>query len=117
MTEEAVHQSEIWLANLNPQKGSEPGKVRPVVVLQTNDLNEGHPSVIICPITSNVLPSAELLRVHLHPGQTGLEVDSDVLIDQIRAIDCTRLIQKLGSIDNEALGQIKENIRLVLDLE
>ncbi|MDP4200944.1 MAG: type II toxin-antitoxin system PemK/MazF family toxin [Bacteroidota bacterium] len=109
-------QREIWLANLNPQKGSEPGKVRPVVILQTDDLNAGHPSTIVCPITSNVLPASELLRVHLHPGESGLEVDSDVLIDQIRAIDGTRLLRKLGSIDESTLDRIKANMQILLDM-
>ena len=105
---------EIWLANLNPQKGSEPGKIRPVVILQTNDLNSVHPSTIVCPITSNVIAESDLLRVHLIPGDSGLEVASDVLIDQIRAIDRTRLLRKLGLIDDETLERIKVNIQVLL---
>ena len=109
-------QGEIWLANLHPQKGSEPGKVRPVVILQTDDLNVDHPSTIICPITSNVQSELELLRVHLLPGETGLESPSDVLIDQIRAIDKVRLLRKLGIIDSKSLEQIRANIQILLDL-
>jgi mRNA interferase MazF len=109
-------QGEIWLANLNPQKGTEPGKVRPVVILQTDSLNDEHPSTVICPITSNVLPESELLRVHLFPSRTGLEVASDVLIDQIRAIDRTRLLVRLGFIDSAALERIRTNIKLLLDI-
>tara|TARA_R110002050_G_scaffold299792_1_gene466425 strand:- start:15 stop:185 length:171 start_codon:yes stop_codon:yes gene_type:complete len=51
-----IEQFDIWLANLKPQKGTEPGKTRPVVIIQANPLNStGHPSTIICPILSNVL--------------------------------------------------------------
>nr|HAD52490.1 type II toxin-antitoxin system PemK/MazF family toxin [Algoriphagus sp.] len=46
-------QYEIWLVNLNPSKGTEPGKIRPAVIIQTNLLNQVmHPSTLICPITS-----------------------------------------------------------------
>lgn len=109
-------QGEIWLANLHPQKGSEPGKVRPVVILQTDDLNVDHPSTIICPITSNVQPELELLRVHLSTRGTGLETTSDVLIDQIRAIDKVRLLRRLGSIDFATMEKIRANIQILLDL-
>jgi mRNA interferase MazF len=109
-----IKQFEIWLANLNPAKGTEPAKVRPVVIVQTDLLNESHPSVIICPLTTNVLPESELLRVHLDKGQ--LEVLSDILVDQIRAIDKKRLISKLGELTRIQADRLGENIKIVLDL-
>jgi mRNA interferase MazF len=109
-----IKQFEIWLANLNPAKGTEPGKVRPVVIVQTDLLNESHPSVIICPLTTNVLPESEILRVHLDKGQ--LEVVSDILVDQIRAIDKKRLISKLGELTRIQADRLGENIKLILDL-
>ena len=109
-----IKQFEIWLANLNPAKGTEPGKVRPVVIVQTDLLNESHPSVIICPLTTNVLTESELLRVHLNKGQ--LEVLSDILVDQIRAIDKKRLISKLGELTSSQTDKLLENIKIVLDL-
>ena len=42
-------QYEIWLADLNPRMGTEPGKTRPVVIIQTDLLNDVHPSTIVCP--------------------------------------------------------------------
>ena len=109
-----IKQFEIWLANLNPAKGTEPGKVRPVVIVQTDLLNESHPSLIICPITTNVLPESELLRVHLNKGQ--IEVLSDILVDQIRAIDKKRLISKLGELTSRQADRLCENIKMILDL-
>ena len=109
-----IKQFEIWLAKLNPAKGTEPGKVRPVVIVQTDLLNESHPSLIICPITTNVLPESELLRVHLNKGQ--LEVLSDILVDQIRAIDKKRLISKLGELTPSQADRLGENIKILLDL-
>ena len=107
-------QYDIWLANLNPSKGTEPGKTRPVVIVQTDLLNNVHPSSIICPISSNVVPDLELLRVHLDPLQ--LDQDSDILIDQIRAIDNRRLITKLGELTKPQIKLVKENLKIVLDL-
>lgn len=63
---------QAYLADLNPRMGTEPGKIRPVVVVQTDLLNVVHPSTVICPLTTNVHPEARFLRVHLAPGEAGL---------------------------------------------
>ena len=56
-----IRKFNIYLADLSPRFGTEPGKTRPVVVLQNNLLNDGlHPSTIVCPITTNVIPGAEI---------------------------------------------------------
>ena len=107
-------QYDIWLADLNPTVGTEPGKTRPVVIVQTDLLNETHLSTIVCPITTNVKPDAEILRVHLKKAQ--LTKQSDILVDQPRAIDNKRFIKKLGKLTNEQKHQLKENLRIVLDL-
>ena len=109
-----INQFDIWLANLNPSKGTEPGKTRPVVVVQTNLLNGTHPSTIVCPITSNVNKEVQLLRVHLKKGQ--LDKLSDVLVDQIRAIDNSRLIKRVGKLNDVQKQTLKANIKIVLDL-
>lgn len=109
-----IKQYDIWLANLNPSKGTEPGKTRPVVVIQTDLLNETHLSTIICPITTNVKKEIELLRVHLKAGQ--LDDISDILVDQIRAIDNKRLIKKLGQLNKDQKIRLKSNLRIVLDI-
>ena len=107
-------QYDIWLADLNPTVGTEAGKTRPVVIVQTDLLNETHLSTIVCPITTNVKPDAEILRVHLKKAQ--LTKQSDILVDQPRAIDNKRFIKKLGKLTNEQKHQLKENLRIVLDL-
>ncbi len=55
-----IKQFDIWLADLNPSIGTEPGKKRPVVIVQTDLLNETHLSTLICPITSNFQQEIEL---------------------------------------------------------
>ena len=113
-----IKQFEIWIADLNPQIGTEPGKTRPVLILQTNLLNQiDHPSTIICPLTSNVKPAAEILRVHLKKGQAGLTAESDIMIDQLRAIDNKRLLKKSGDLPARLLNKVKQNISIVLDLD
>lgn len=112
-----MNQFEIWLADLNPQIGSEAGKVRPVVIIQTNFLNEiEHPSTIICPITTKVNSESTILRIRIAKGKIGLSENSDIMIDQIRAIDNSRFIKKLGFLSNDYKEKLKENIKIILDL-
>ncbi len=107
---------EIWLADLNPQRGTEPGKIRPVLIVQSNLLNEVHLSTLICPVTTNLTDKAEVLRVRVASGKSGLEKESDILIDQIRAIDNRRLLQKLGDLQQGLRQKVIFNLKVVLDL-
>lgn len=92
-----IERGTIWLANLNPGKGTEPGKTRPVLILQDQALlDAGHPSTIIIPLTTNLSDDAEPLRIRIKAHEK-LSRDSDLLIDQIRAIDNRRLTS--GPID------------------
>ncbi len=109
-------QFEVWVADLNPKFGTEAGKTRPVVVVQTNLLNGIHPSTLICPITTQVRKKASLLRVHLSVGEANLKHESDVMIDQIRAIDNKRLLNKLGEVSAANALKIQENLKIVLDV-
>ncbi len=114
----SIKQFEIWIADLNPKIGTEPGKTRPVLLVQTNLLNKtNHPSTIMCPITTNVKKDSEILRVHLNKGTANLHQDCDIMIDQIRAIDNTRLIKRTGKLPKEISEIVTENLRIILDLE
>lgn len=107
-------QYDIWLADLNPTVETEPGKTRPVVIIQTNLLNETHLSTIICPITTNVLKEVEILRIHLTKNE--LKQLSDILVDQPRAIDNKRFIKRLGKLTIQQVNNLKENLKIILDL-
>jgi mRNA interferase MazF len=114
----SIKQFEIWIADLNPQIGTEPGKTRPVLTIQTNLLNKiPHPSTIVCPITTNVKKDSDILRVHLKKGTADLHQACDIMIDQIRAIDNKRLTKRMGVLPDELIELVKENIQIVLDLE
>jgi mRNA interferase MazF len=111
-----IKQFSIWIADLNPRMGTETGKVRPVIVVQTDLLNKEHPSTIICPITTNVKLDSEILRVHLSKSKFGLKEDCDIMIDQVRAIDNKRLLKKIGEVDSIVAEKIRENLKIVLEL-
>ena len=107
-----MKQYEIWLVNMNPSKGTEVGKVRPAVIIQTDLLNDFHPSVIVCPLTTNINKEIKLLRVHV--GKKNLDNDSDILVDQITAIDKKRLIKRLGKLNEVQVEKLRENLKVVL---
>jgi len=110
-------QYEIWLADLNPQIGTEAGKIRPVLVIQTDLLNKiPHLSTLICPLTTHLTSGAAILRVSLTKGTANLLEDCDIMIDQMRAIDNKRLIKKIGRLSQELIEQVKKNILIVLDI-
>jgi mRNA interferase MazF len=106
---------EVWLADLDPSFGTEAGKKRPVVIVQNDLLNKKHPSSIVCPITSK-LKAASILRVRLSTGDGGVATNSDIMVDQIRAIDNSRIIKKLGVISPTNQQILDENLKIVLDL-
>jgi len=84
---------EIWLADLNPRFGTEPGKTRPVLIVQAQALlDAGHPSTYIIPLTTQLTADAEPLRIRVRAAGD-LPHDSDLLMDQLRAIDNRRLVR------------------------
>ncbi len=109
-----IQKFHVYLADLNPRMGTEPGKVRPVVVAQTDLLNDTHPSTIICPITTRAIKESQLLRVHLAKGISGLREDSDILVDQIRAIDNRRFKKHLGRLTNRQREKLLEGLRIIV---
>lgn len=115
----------FYLADLNPRRGAEPGKTRPVFVVQTDLLNrQGHPSTVIIPLTTNVQDDAEPLRVRVKAGSPGFSADSDLMIDQIRAIDNQRLyrqntgklIKKIAQIEARLLAKVEDCLKKLLEL-
>lgn len=113
-----IKQFEIWLADLNPQIGTDPGKTRPVLAIQTNLLNKiPHPSTIVCPLTTKVEMDSKILRVHIEKGTANMLQASDIMIDQIRVIDNKRLTGRIGVLPDDLIELVKENIQIVLDLE
>ena len=115
MTLKKINQGEIWLANLNPRKGTEPGKNRSVLIIQNQTLLDvAHPSTLIIPLTTHLIDNAHPLRMRV-PAQENLKEDSDLLIDQIRAIDNKRLIEgPLTQLTNTLMTQVFQYIDQIM---
>lgn len=112
-----AERGEVWLADLKPRRGTEPGKNRPVLIVQAQALlDAGHPSTLIVPLTTNLIDDAEPLRIRV-PAQSSLRHDSDLLIDQIRAIDNRRLIESaLARLDDAIMARVAAALCEVLAL-
>jgi mRNA interferase MazF len=109
---------EIYLARLNPRKGNEVGKVRPVLIFQTNILNDvEHPTTIIIPLSTYLIDNTYPLRYRVTQRE-GLKHDSDLLCDQIRAIDNQRITSKsLGELSLQELLEVEQQVKIILELE
>lgn len=106
-----VRHGHLYLADLNPRLGSEAGKIRPVLVIQTDLLNEvDHPSTWILPCTTR-LTGESIIRVNLPKGMAENEHDCEIMIDQSRAIDNQRLKKKLGALPETILAEVKYKLK------
>jgi len=96
----------IYLVNLDPVVGSEQGKTRPALVISEEEINKILPVVNILPLTS----LKEDRRVYsnevkINSADSSLDKDSLILCYQIRTIDKSRLIKKIGEITSDRLKQ------------
>lgn len=111
-----VRRGLLYLADLDPRRGTEAGKTRPVLVIQTDLLNEtGHPSTWVLPCTTR-LTGGNLLRVVLPRGIAGNREECEVMIDQSRAIDNRRLVRALEPLPRSILGEVAEKLRSLGEL-
>ncbi len=113
-----LQKGEIYLAKLNPKKGNEVGKIRPVLIYQTNILNEcKHPTTIILPLSTVLIDEAYPLRYRI-TKKDKLDKTSDVLCDQIRALDKQRILEGLlTKLTYQEILEIDKQVKIVLDIE
>lgn len=116
MKEEIIRRGDIYLANLNPFKGSEQGGKRPVTIIQNDVGNRHSPTVIVTPVTSRFFKK-RVLPTHVPLDNAELEKNSLALLEQIRTIDKSRIIKKIGSVSKEKMKEIGEAIHVSLDLD
>ncbi|MGH7790117.1 MAG: type II toxin-antitoxin system PemK/MazF family toxin [Candidatus Binatia bacterium] len=110
-----IRHGALYLADLRPRQGTEAGKLRPVLVIQTDLLNQtDHPLTWILPCTTR-LSGENLLRVLLPRGLAGNTADCEVMIDQSRAVDNRRLRRPLGRLPSAILREVKEKLRRLGD--
>jgi mRNA interferase MazF len=111
-----IQRGTLYLANLEPRVGTEAGKVRPVLVIQSDLLNEtGHQSTWVLPCTTR-LTGENILRVMVPKGMAGNPEDCEVMIDQSRAIDNRRFARKLKPLPEVILREVEEKLRSLAEL-
>lgn len=111
----AVKRGGIYLANFNPSKGTEAGKIRPCLVIQSDLLNdEEHPSTTVLPLTTRLIDGAVPLRFRI-AARDRLEHDSDIMLDQARTIDNGRIQrEQLTRVTAVELVEIETWLQIVL---
>lgn len=112
-----MNRGEIWWADLAEPQGSEPGSRRPVVIVQDDLLNRSKlQSVMVAPLTSNILRAHALGNVRLRSADSGLSRDSVVLVCQVMTVDKYFLTELAGAVPRRVMRAIEEGLRLALDL-
>lgn len=112
-----MKRGEIWVANLNPPRGRETGKVQPVLVVQADELNaDVTPLVIVLPLTTQVRQNLRLWRVTI-PARDRLRQDCQVMVDQPRALDRARFGDgPLTALTREEMEQVERSLQVVLGM-
>lgn len=106
----------LYTADLNPRKDTEAGKIRPVVVVQSDLLNEaGHPSTWILPCTTRLVGDS-LLRVILPKNIAGNNEECEVMVDQSRSIDNQRIKKHLGPLPKKIMSELKFKLKLLAEI-
>lgn len=106
---------DIYLANLNPFKGSEQGGTRPVLVLQNNDGNYFCPTLIVAPMSTK-LKKLQIPTHYLITRARGLRAPSIVELEQIKTIDKMRIIDYIGKVSPEQMRGIEQATQISLGL-
>ena len=104
-----IKRYEIYLVKLNPTVGSEVQKTRPCIVISPNEMN-ALKTVIIAPMTSKGFDFIFRPKIKFE------KKDGLVLLDQIRTVDKTRLVKKLGNVDKRTSKEISKMLVSIFEL-
>ena len=110
-----IKRGEIYLANLDCSVGSEQSGIRPVLVIQNDIGNKYSPTIIVLAITSKSKKNIPT-HVKIDSNFEGIKKDSIVLVEQVRTIDKSRLIKRIGKLDLNKMNEIKEALKLSLNI-
>ncbi len=113
MTEQ-LKRGEVWLANLNPAQGSEQAGIRPIIIFQNDIVSQFSTTTIAIPLTTNQRRASLPICLLIRQGDGGLLQDSVALCFQIRVLDKTRLIQRLGLLRTETIAQLEDVVLVTL---
>ena len=112
-----MKRGEVWVANLNPNRGREVGKIRPVLVIQADFLtSQGSAGVVVLPLTTQVDPRREPLRLTL-AARDQLQQTSQVMTDQPRTLDRDRFGEgPLTRLTAAEMNKVEEALLAVLGI-
>lgn len=111
-----VKRGEVWLADLNPVRGSEHAGVRPVIVFQNDVINKFTTTLVSIPLTTNLRRAALPSSVSIQKGDGGLNEDSVALCHQLKALDRTRLQKRLGALSDATISAIESRVLFTLGI-
>ncbi|KAM3114873.1 type II toxin-antitoxin system PemK/MazF family toxin [Phormidesmis sp. 146-33] len=109
-----LKRGEIWLADLNPTQGSEQAGIRPVIIFQNDLVSQFSSTTIAIPLTTNQRRAALPICLLIKQGDGGLSQDSVALCFQMRVLDKTRMIRRLGQLSLEVIASLEEVVLLTL---
>ncbi|MGL5874365.1 MAG: type II toxin-antitoxin system PemK/MazF family toxin [Xenococcaceae cyanobacterium] len=114
---ELLKRGDVWLANLNPTQGSEQAGIRPVIIFQNDLVSQFSTTTITIPITTNQRRATLPICLFIKQGDGGLVQDSVALCFQMRVLDKTRLMRKLGQLHPDTIARLEEVVLLTLGYE
>ena len=100
-----MKQFEVYTVELDPAKGSEMKKTRPAVIISPAEMNRNLQTVIVAPLTHSVKGYPSRVR-RIFGGQGG-----EIVLDQLRAVDKSRLKRRLGTLDKSTIANVKMILR------
>ncbi|MGL4498425.1 MAG: type II toxin-antitoxin system PemK/MazF family toxin [Planktothrix sp.] len=109
-----IKRGEIWLANLNPTQGSEQAGIRPVIIFQNDIVSQFSTTTLAIPLTTNQRRATLPICVAIAQGDGGLLENSVALCFQMRVLDKTRLVRKLGQLGRETITQLEAVVLITL---
>ncbi len=104
-----LNRGDIVVVNLYPKKGDEVGKIRPAVIISGDDENAILDTVILMPLSTDLIENMTPYRVRIK-SRENLKEDSDILVNQIRTLSKIRIKEKIGKLTNDEYIKVIENL-------
>ncbi len=105
-----ISRFEVHLVDLDPTVGSEIQKTRPCVVVSPDEINHNLRTAIVAPMTTRGRPYPTRVACRFR-GKNG-----QVVLDQIRTVDQSRLVKKQGRLDDKTAARVLEVLRIMFEL-
>src|SRR5258707_14150870 len=102
-----VSRGEIWLADLNPTRGSEQAGTLPVLIFQKNSINRFTSTFLTIPLTTNLRRASLPTCIFVKQGEAGLSKDSVALCHELRGIDKLGLLLRLVEVSHELITTVQ----------